>query len=113
MIFGQSLLVALALAISIFYFFYASRLYLYSYVSLARPRNTADPPPLETSWVTVLLPIYNEPPKILNRLLKACTSFQSERYDILIADDSTDPETLTVHEQWKNHDKNRVIHRPA
>ncbi len=90
-----------------------SRLYLYSYVSLARPRNILDPPPLETSWVTVLLPIYNEPIKILNRLLKACTSFQYERYDILIADDSDDPETLTVLEQWKNHDKIRIAHRPS
>ncbi len=103
----------MALAISVFYFFYASHLYLYSYVSLARPRNIIDPPPLETSWVTVLLPIYNEPAKILNRLLKACTSFQFERYDIIIADDSTDPETLSVLEQWKNHDKIRIIHRPS
>ncbi len=50
---------------------------------------------------------------MLHPLLKACTSFQLERYDILIADDSTDPETLTVLEQWKNHQKIRIIHGPT
>jgi cellulose synthase/poly-beta-1,6-N-acetylglucosamine synthase-like glycosyltransferase len=99
------------LAIAFFYLFYASRLYLYSYISLTHYRQFVDPPPGEEAWVTVLLPIYNEPPPILNRLLKACTSFHSNRYDVTIADDSTNPETLSTLEEWKKHEKIRIVHR--
>ncbi len=106
-------MLALTFALTLFYVFYASRSYLYSWLSLSRTKNPTDPPPSEATWVTVLLPIYNEPPPILDRLLKACTSFHFERYDVTLADDSTNPETLSVLGNWKNHERIRIVHRAS
>lgn len=102
---------ALTLALSFFYLFYASRSYLYSYISLTHPKDPIDPPPAENTWVTVLLPVYNEPSPILNRLLRACTSFQFGRYDVMVADDSTSPETLRELKEWQSREKIRIVHR--
>ncbi len=106
-------MLALTFALTLFYVFYASRPYLYFWLSLSRARNSTDPPPSEAAWVTLLLPIYNESLLILDRFLKACTSFHFERYDVTLADDSTNSETLSVLGNWKNHERIRIVHRAS
>lgn len=41
-----------------------------------------DPPPDEGTFVTVLLPIYNEPARLVHRLLKACISLDFPQYEL-------------------------------
>lgn len=61
-------------------------------------------------FVTIILPTYNEP-KVINRLLSACTSIDYTNYEIIVADDSTDEETLLKLKKWQKHPKVKIIHR--
>jgi cellulose synthase/poly-beta-1,6-N-acetylglucosamine synthase-like glycosyltransferase len=61
-------------------------------------------------FVTIILPTYNEP-KVISRLLKACTNIDYTNYEIIVADDSTDEETLLNLKKWRNNPKVKIIHR--
>lgn len=61
-------------------------------------------------YVSIILPIYNES-KVINRLLSACTSIDYPNYEIVIADDSTDEETIMKLRQWMKHHKIKIVHR--
>jgi len=96
-------------------FLYAVRWYLFSYVVLKAKRKNnpgdhdCDPPP---SFVSVMLPVYNEP-NVVDRLLKACTSFNSPPYEVLVVDDSNDGATTEKLKAWLNNPKVRLIHRDS
>jgi GT2 family glycosyltransferase len=49
---------------------------------------------------------------VVDRLLEACTSFDYENYEVIVADDSTD-ETVEKLKKWKEHPRVRVIHRSS
>ena len=94
-------------------FLYAIRWYLFAFVSLKsklvdNPRkHDCDP---NSCFVSVLLPIYNEP-NVVERLLRACTSFNSPEYETVVVDDSNDGVTTKKLEAWRDHLKVKVIHR--
>lgn len=70
-----------------------------------------DPPPGPGSFVTILLPIYNEPARLVNRLLEACVAQEFPRFEVIVADDSNDPETILAYAAWRNHPKVKIVHR--
>jgi cellulose synthase/poly-beta-1,6-N-acetylglucosamine synthase-like glycosyltransferase len=97
-------------------FLYAVRWYLFSFVLLKSKRNKnslaegdCDPP---SRFISVLLPIYNEP-NVVDRLLKACTSFNSPPYEVVVIDDSNDGVTLRRLEAWRDNPKVKVVHRDS
>src|SRR5438046_1237871 len=62
-------------------------------------------------FVSIHLALYNEK-RVVDRLLEACTSFDYENYEVIVADDSTD-ETVEKLKRWKDHPRVRVIHRSS
>jgi len=62
-------------------------------------------------FVSIHLALYNEG-RVVDRLLEACTSFDYENYEVIVADDSTD-ETVEKLKKWKEHPRVRVIHRSS
>ncbi len=64
----------------------------------------------DNCFVSVLLPIYNEP-NVVDRLLKACTSFHSPPYEVVVVDDSDDNLTTDRLRTWENHANVKVVHR--
>jgi cellulose synthase/poly-beta-1,6-N-acetylglucosamine synthase-like glycosyltransferase len=96
-------------------FLYAIRWYIFTFVSLTS--STVDNPGEvdcnpNSCFVSVLLPIYNEP-NVVDRLLKACTSFNSPHYEVVVVDDSNDGATTERLEVWRSHPKLKVIHRSS
>jgi cellulose synthase/poly-beta-1,6-N-acetylglucosamine synthase-like glycosyltransferase len=61
-------------------------------------------------FVSIHLPLYNEE-HVVDRLLTACTSFDYENYEVVVADDSTDA-TVEVLERWADHPRVKISHRP-
>ncbi|RJS90494.1 glycosyltransferase family 2 protein [Candidatus Bathyarchaeota archaeon] len=101
----------LSLLICISFTIYAARYYLYALVTLlgGRPpeRGGGDD---YRGLVSIILPIYNEA-RVVDRLLRACTSIDYPEYEIIVVDDSTDPESLRRIKRWARHPRVRVIHR--
>lgn len=96
-------------------FLYAIRWYLFAFVSLKS--KLADNPGKHncnphSCFVSVLLPIYNEP-HVVDRLLKACTSFSSPPYEVVVVDDSDDGLTTEKLVAWQNCPDVKVIHRDS
>ena len=61
-------------------------------------------------FVTVMLPMYNEE-KVIDRLLGAATKLDYPHYEILVADDSTDPKAIGRLERWNKDPRVSIIHR--
>ncbi|MEM3047051.1 MAG: glycosyltransferase family 2 protein, partial [Candidatus Bathyarchaeia archaeon] len=59
-----------------------------------------------------MLPTFNEA-RVLDRLLERCTSFTYPRYEVLLADDSTDSVCLASLKRWEEHPKVRVLRRDS
>ncbi len=74
-------------AISVLFAVYATRYYAYSLMTLRGVGDPEDPPPDEGTFVTVLLPIYNEPARLVHRLLKASVAIEFPGYEVIVADD--------------------------
>ncbi|TMC36976.1 MAG: glycosyltransferase family 2 protein, partial [Chloroflexi bacterium] len=68
-------------------------------------------PPDRQPFVSIHLALYNER-RVVDRLLEACTSFDYENYEVIVADDSTD-ETVEKLKRWKDHPRVRIIHRSS
>jgi len=107
---ANSAVTILSLGLSLLFAVYATRYYAYSIVTL-RNWKPVDPPPEEAAFVTILLPIYNEPARLINRLLNACVGTEFPRYEIIVADDSSDPETLRAYNAWKDNPRVKIVHR--
>ena len=94
-------------------FLYAIRWYIFSFVS-HRAKNFENAEKIEntanSSFVSILLPIYNEV-NVVDRLLNACTSFESSSYEVIIVDDSNDKETIEKLGNWEKNPKVKLIHR--
>mgnify|MGYP005840959709 CR=1 FL=1 len=60
-------------------------------------------------FVSVHLATYNER-FVIERLLVACTSFDYENYEVIVADDSTD-ESVEILNKWKRHPRVKILHR--
>ncbi|TRZ53364.1 MAG: glycosyltransferase family 2 protein [Dehalococcoidia bacterium] len=96
-------------------FFYAIRWYIFAFVSLkCRPStiNGEGKCKSKFGFVSVLLPIYNEP-NVVDRLLKACTSFNSPLYEVVVVDDSSDGVTTEKLRVWNSNPLVKVIHRSS
>jgi cellulose synthase/poly-beta-1,6-N-acetylglucosamine synthase-like glycosyltransferase len=96
-------------------FLYAIRLYMFIVVSVKARfsssvvENDSD---ISSSFVSVLLPIYNEP-NVVDRLLKACTSFHSPPYEVIVIDDSDDDLTTRKLEAWRDCSNVKIVHRDS
>jgi len=96
-------------------FLYAIRWYLFAFVSLKFKitdrfrKHNCNP---HSCFVSILLPIYNEP-NVIDRLLKACTSFNSPPYEVVVIDDSDDGITTEKLKAWRTHPQVKVIHRDS
>ena len=100
---------------SVILFLYAIRWYIFTFVSLrSGPVDEAGTSVVnpDSCFVSILLPIYNER-NVVNRLLKACTSFDSPPYEIVVIDDSNDGVTTKMLEEWQGHPKVKLIHRSS
>ncbi len=97
-------------------FLYAVRWYIFSYFSLRERKNQCEEKiyrnNFENFFVSILLPIYNEP-NVVDRLLKACTSFNSPEYEVIVIDDSDDGVTTKKIEAWKDNPRIKLIHRDS
>jgi len=96
-------------------FLYAIRWYLFIFVSL-KTKRVDNPGKYDLNphscFVSVLLPVYNEP-NVVDRLLKACTSFNSPQYEVIVVDDSNDGMTREKLEAWRTHPNVKVIYRDS
>ena len=82
----------LGFAESLILFLYAIRWYIFSFVSLkSSPIEVSNDLDcnLNSCFVSVLLPTYNEP-NVVDRLLRACTSFNLKYFEVIVVDDSND-----------------------
>lgn len=61
-------------------------------------------------FVSIHLAMYNER-HVIDRLLRACTSFDYDNYEVIVADDSTDPQALAILDKWSEHPRVRILHR--
>jgi cellulose synthase/poly-beta-1,6-N-acetylglucosamine synthase-like glycosyltransferase len=96
-------------------FLYAIRWYVFTYVSLrsvSRRSRQPRPPNWDPVFVSVLLPMYNES-NVVNRLLKACTSFTTPPYEVIVIDDSSDELTPRRLAPWNDHPNVTVLHRDS
>jgi cellulose synthase/poly-beta-1,6-N-acetylglucosamine synthase-like glycosyltransferase len=62
-------------------------------------------------FISVHLPMYNEV-NVIDRLLKLCTAFDYDNYEVIVLDDSNDPAALASLEDWKDKPHVRIHHRP-
>jgi glycosyltransferase involved in cell wall biosynthesis len=62
-------------------------------------------------FISIQLPFYNEK-KVANRIISACTSMDYPNFEVIVCDDSTD-ETVDIVNEWKNHPRVRILHRPT
>ena len=98
-------------------FISALRAYIFTIIAIIsrRRKSKSNPhkedvdPVINNYFVSVLLPIYNEP-NVVDRLLKACTSFDFPNYEVIVVDDSTD-ETTSILKKWEKHPRVKLIHR--
>ena len=101
---------------TVFLFLYAVRWYIFSYLSLRGWKNQNAVRNYENNFedcfVSILLPIYNEP-NVVDRLLRACSSFDSPEYEIIVIDDSDDGVTTKKIEAWKDNPRIKLIHRDS
>jgi cellulose synthase/poly-beta-1,6-N-acetylglucosamine synthase-like glycosyltransferase len=94
---------------------YAIRWYVFTFISLkSKPesnpgKHKCNP---HSPFVSILLPIYNEP-NVVDRLLGACTSFNSPEYEVVVVDDSNDGVTTGKLEGWRSNPRVKVIHRSS
>lgn len=96
-------------------FLYAIRWYIFAFVSLkSGPVDNSGEYKCNSNscFVSVLLPIYNEP-NVVDRLLRACTSFSSLPFEVVVVDDSNDCVTTEKLEVWRSHPRVKVIHRSS
>jgi len=100
---------------TIILFIYALRWYIFTFTSfndLNERKPVYPKKDYKKIFVSVLLPIYNEP-NVVNRLLTACTSFNSPEHEIIVIDDSDDKVTREKLELWKNKPLVRIIERDS
>jgi cellulose synthase/poly-beta-1,6-N-acetylglucosamine synthase-like glycosyltransferase len=94
-------------------FLYSLRWYIFTVASFRSAKFRSQPTggnKLENVFVSVLLPIFNEP-NVVDRLLKACTSFKTPPYEVIVIDDSDDQLTGQRLARWSSHPKVKVAHR--
>ena len=91
---------------------YALRLYVFSAMFFM---DRGEPAPEVASHgdplVSVLLPLYNEE-KVVDRLMRHCTSFLHDDYEVIVIDDSTDSTTERLR-TWARDGRVKVLHRPS
>jgi cellulose synthase/poly-beta-1,6-N-acetylglucosamine synthase-like glycosyltransferase len=91
---------------------YAARYYVFTPTALRWSidlRRDVSLDPNIDPFVSILLPLYNEP-NVVERLLASCTSIDYPNYEVIVIDDSTDDTTVKL-EKWKGNPKVKVIHR--
>ena len=101
-------------------FLYAVRWYLFSFAALRAGRvvnssgsSECERVSSEGCYVSVLLPVYNEP-NVVDRLLNACTSFNSPPYEVVVVDDSDDGVTTERLRAWEMRvSRVKVVHRDS
>jgi cellulose synthase/poly-beta-1,6-N-acetylglucosamine synthase-like glycosyltransferase len=60
--------------------------------------------------VCVQIASYNEA-RVIERLLEACTRLTYPNYEVILCDDSNDPEVLRILERWQRRPGFKILHR--
>ena len=68
------------------------------------------PAPGREPKVCVQIASYNES-RVIERLLEACTRLTYPNYEVILCDDSDDPEVLAILERWQGRPGFKIIHR--
>src|SRR3990172_9436389 len=63
-------------------------------------------------FISIHLPVYNEP-AVIDRLVSACTSFDYDRYEVIVADDSQDETSRILDQRWAAHPRVKISRRKA
>jgi len=66
----------------------------------------------QTPFVTIMLPTYNEY-HVVDRILGAVTAMDYPRYEVIVADDSTDKSTMPRLIEWEKQGKIKLVHRDS
>ncbi len=93
-----------SIALSFFYYFLA--------VSLAlSPVKKEVEEPEYTPFVTIQIPVYND--EIIGKSIKACLEldYPKDKYEIVVADDSTDPEVIKQIDQYAGNPMVKIVRR--
>ena len=61
--------------------------------------------------VSVIMATYNEPPKILKKAVDSVLGQSFDSYELLIMDDSTNPDTIHVLDTFKTNEKVHIIRK--
>ncbi|MGA3020717.1 MAG: glycosyltransferase [Candidatus Micrarchaeales archaeon] len=61
-------------------------------------------------FVTIMIPSYNEA-RVIDRVLEAATAIDYPRYEIIVADDSTEKSMAKRLEHWRRKGEIKVVHR--
>ena len=93
--------------------FYSFRFYIFGLLApfMQKPRKWGEVPESELPFITIQVPVYNDP--MVGNCVKDCLAFDypKNKYEIIVADDSNDPETLKALESLKKLKRVRVLHR--
>lgn len=93
-----------SIALSFFYYFLAITL------AISPVKKTAKEPE-KLPFVTIQIPVYND--EIVGKSIAACLDmdYPKDRYEILVADDSTDPSVIAQIDKYKDNPQVRIIRR--
>ncbi len=93
-----------SIALSFFYYFLS--------VSLALSPAKKEVKELDRfPFVTIQIPVYND--AVIGKSIQACLEmdYPKDRYEIVVADDSTDPEVIAETDKYLNHPQVKIIRR--
>jgi hypothetical protein len=68
------------------------------------------PAPGQEPMVSVQIASFNEA-RVIERLLEACTRLTYPNYEVILCDDSDDPEMLSILDRWCDRPNFKIIHR--
>ncbi len=99
------------LVIALLFMLISTYYYIYAVTSLRVRRRR----PVHRGWrrppfITVMLPVYNER-HVIERLIRACLNFNYPNFEVVILDDSTDPQTIALINRWRGHPRVKIVRR--
>ncbi len=93
-----------SIGLSFFYYFLSVTL------ALSKPKKEIEPLS-NYPFVTIQIPVYND--AVIGKSIEACLNmdYPKNRYEIIVADDSTDPEVLNETNKYESHPRVNVVRR--
>ena len=92
--------------------FYSFRFYIFGLLSpFMQRRKWGEVSEKDLPFVTIQIPVYNDP--MVGNCVKDCLNFDypKDKFEVIVADDSNDPETLKVIQGLRKFERVKVLHR--